>query len=207
MDNNKVNIESLVFKHNKIEVNLIQHCMDQKSLYNNLKVFVGCDSIAIAGKIHYFAVISFRDGRKGVHCVHAKDTIPNFPSKDRGQKLDSIFKKLERECEMTIGLADYLVTKGVFDIKDVIVEFDYNEVPEEVSNRLIGAAKGWAEYSGYQHLCKIPHNHLKPKKTPIENMVCVGNPELKDSGKPMYPEDWTDIQSSCRYADHLCREV
>jgi hypothetical protein len=106
-----------------------------------------------------------------------------------------------------MAVATYLVKNRVFDIKDVIVEFDYNEIPEEVSNRLIGTAKGWAEYEGFQHLCKIPHNHLKPKRTPVENMVCVGNPELDQYGKPVHPEDWTDIQSSCRYADHLCRSV
>jgi len=202
---NKFIVENQVFKHNNVPVDLVQHCLEIKSRHANLKAFIGCDSIATAGTIHYFVVISFCNGRRGVHCIYAKDSIKGTASRDKGQKLDSIFKKLHRECEMTMALADYLVQNKVFDIEDVIVEFDYNEVPKELSNKLIGMAKGWADYSGYQHLCKIPHSHVKPKKTPVEDMVCLGNPELDAHGRPVHPEDWTDIQRSCRYADHLCR--
>jgi predicted RNase H-related nuclease YkuK (DUF458 family) len=201
---NNYNIEEQVFKHNKVPVNLIQHCLEVKSKYNNLKVFIGCDSIAVGGKIHYFVVLSFCSEKKGVHCIYSKNTIDSFPSKSKSQKIDAIYRKLERESEITMSVAEYLVNNKVLTREDIIVEFDYNEVPKEVSNRLIGAAKGWAEYAGYQHLCKIPHNHVRPQKTPIENMVCLGDPTLIN-GRPLHPQDWTDIQRSCRYADHLCR--
>lgn len=192
------------FKHNKAPVDLIQHCIEQRVAHSDLKVFIGTDSISIAGKIHYFLVIAFRYGRNGVHFIYTKEVIDSIRTKDG--KPD-VRRKLEKECEMSMFLAEYLVERGVFEIKDIIIELDYNNIVETLSKVLIPQTKGWAMAYGFQCLCKIPHNHEYPKKTPTDDMVCIGNPELDKYGKPVHPSDWTDVQIACKAANHLCQGV
>jgi predicted RNase H-related nuclease YkuK (DUF458 family) len=197
-------MEKKKFKHNKVPVDLLQHCFEQKAVHGDLKVFLGTDSIFIEGKIHYFTVVAFRYGKSGVHFIYTKETI-NSIRKESGKP--DIFTRLWKECELSMALARFFVEKGVFDIKDIIIEIDYNNVVETISKQLIPATKGWATGAGFKCLAKIPHNHNKPVRTLLEDMVCIGNPELDINGRPLHPEDWTDVQIACKAANHLCKGV
>lgn len=184
-------MEKKIFKHNKIPIDLIAHCIEQRVTHSDLKVFVGTDSISLGGNIHYFSVVAFRYGKQGVHFVYTKETVPSFRKVDG--KPD-VFLKLWKECELSMALAEYLVEKNVFTRDDIIIELDYNNIAETLSKPLIPATKGWATSAGYQCLAKIPYNRNYPVKSDIGDMVKVGN-------------DWTDVQIACKAANYLCQGV
>lgn len=186
-------------------VDLIQHCFEQRALHgDDLRVFIGTDSISVAGKITYYSVVAFRYGKNGVHFIFTKEVIDSI-RKENGKP--DVFTKLWKECELSIALAEYLVNKNVFTKDSIVIELDYNNIVDTLSKPLIPATKGWAVSAGFKCLAKIPHNHSHPTKTPTQDMVCVGNPELDKWGKPVFPEDWTDVQIACKAANHLCQGV
>lgn len=186
-----MNIEEKIFRHNKVPVNLLHHCFEQKSLHKDLNVFIGTDSISISGKIHYFTVVAFRYGKNGVHFIYTKETIESIRKEDG--KPD-VFTKLWKECEMSMALANFFVERNVFDIDRIIIELDYNSVVDTLSKQLIPATKGWVLGAGFQCLAKIPHNHDYPVKTSVYDMVCIEG-------------EWTDVQIACKAANHLCQGV
>lgn len=195
----------MVWKNYKREkVDLFQHCLEQKVKFKNLKIFIGTDSISKAGEITYYTVVAFRYAKNGVHFIFSKEIIKSI-RKENGKP--DVFTKLWKECELSMALANLLVNEGIFTKEDIIIELDYNNIVETLSKPLIPATKGWAIGDGFKCLCKIPHNHDRPKKSPIDDMVCIGDPTLDQYGKPLYPEDWTDVQIACKAANHLCQGV
>lgn len=168
------------FTYQRKEVDLIQHCLEQRAKYGkNLYAFIGTDSISISGKIHYFTVIAFRHSKEGVHFIYAKEKIPTFR---KGDGKPDIFTKLWKEAELTITLCEELVESGIFDRDHIIVEFDYNNVSDTLSKPLIPATRGWAIGLGYQVLTKYGEK------------ILVGN-------------GWEGEQIACKAANHMCQGV
>ena len=132
-------------------VDLIQHCLEQRVKRDNLTIFIGTDSISIAGIIHYYIVVAFRYDKNGAHFIFAKEKVPTY--RQANGKPD-VFTKLWRECQLTIEVAEVLVNKDIFRRDEIIIELDYNSVVDTLSKPLIPATKGWAVGLGYQVLTK-----------------------------------------------------
>lgn len=140
------------YNYKRQPVDLIQHCLEQKAKYlDDLMVHLGTDSISVGGKVHYFIVVAFRYGKNGAHFVFAKEKVPTYRFEDG--KPD-IMTKLRREGHLTMDLAERLVQGGIFTRDQIIIEFDYNNLVETISTKLIPEMKGWASYLGYQSLTK-----------------------------------------------------
>lgn len=168
------------FKNYKREkVDVFQHCLEQKVAHDKLAVFIGTDSISLAGQIHYFLVVAFRYGKNGAHFIYSKEKLPSYRNSDG--KPD-VFTKLWKECDMSIKMAELLVEKGIFTRDEIIIELDYNAVVDTLSKQLIPATKGWATGLGYQCLTKYGE------------YVYINGERVAE-------------QIACKAANHLCQGV
>lgn len=160
-------------------INLIEHCTQKRVQYaDDLKVHIGTDSIAIGGNVVYFTVVAFRSGKNGVHFVFTKEKVQSYRT---GDGKPDLFTRLYRECSLTLDVANYLVESSVFTHDDVIIELDYNNLIETISNKVVNATKGWVIGSGYKCLVKYKENATKP-------------------------DQWED-QIAVKAANHLCQGV
>ncbi len=124
--------------------NLIKYCVGQK--LDGAKIHIGCDSIVVAGNITYITVIAFRIGKSGVHFIYDKTKIKSY--RDSYNKPD-IFTRLWKEAQFTIDTANLLIESGLFNHNEIVLEFDYNNVKDTISTKVIAAAVGYAVGSGY----------------------------------------------------------
>lgn len=151
--------------YNRKNIDLIQHCLEQKSIRPDLKVFIGTDSISKNGKIHYFGVVAFRYGRNGAHFVYCREII-SINDKTRGKL--GVFHKLQYEIELTMKIADSLVFQHIFAPEDITVEFDFNNVINELYQGLIPTARGLAVWQGYNMSVKFEDYSKYGKSVPKE---------------------------------------
>lgn len=173
------------FKNYKREkVDLFQHCLEQRILHKDLTVFIGTDSITTKGEIVYFTVIAFRYGKNGAHFIFSKEKVPSYRF---GNGKPDILTKLRREYNLTLDLAELLVKEKVFERDQIIIEFDYNNLVETISTKIIGEARGMATYLGFQSLTKG------------ETQKVIVN--LDGSFKEI------NDQIAVKAADHLCQGV
>ena len=165
--------------YKKQPVDLLQHCLAQKALHQDLKVHVGTDSISVSGKISYFAVVAFRYGSNGVHFIYHKEIIETT-SKNRGKW--GVFMKLRHEAELSIAIADKLIETGMFSTEDIILELDFNNVVDTLYQGLIPEIKGMGIWKGYNMKVKFK-DQTKFGKVVTEDLIAV------------------------KAADHLCQGV
>ena len=89
-------------------------------------------------------------GSRGVHyIISKKDEVI----------IDDIWKRLWKEAEMSIEVAEWLSKQ--INVK-IQIDMDYNNDEKFISNKLISAAKGWANSLGYKVNVK-PNNQIATK--------------------------------------------
>ena len=160
--------------------NHISYCLQIKSESPELKIHVGTDSVYRSGTIWYIEVIVFRYGNSGAKYIYRKSSLPGFKKSDG--KPD-IFTKLWTEAKLTIALAKELREYLPVDV----IEFDYNDLPEHLSNQLVHATKGWALAEGF---CVM----YKPEI--FESPYTL----IRDSYRPR-------TLLAAKAADHICQTI
>ena len=102
------------------------------------QIHIGSDSQNVGKKTKYVTAIEYRFGSRGVHyIISKKDEII----------IDDIWKRLWKEAEMSIEVAEWLSNQ--INVK-IEIDMDYNNDEKFISNKLISAAKGWANSLGYK---------------------------------------------------------
>ena len=102
------------------------------------QIHIGSDSQNVGKKTKYVTAIAYRFGSRGVHyIISKKDEII----------IDDIWKRLWKEAEMSIEVAEWLSNQ--INVK-IEIDMDYNNDEKFISNKLISAAKGWANSLGYK---------------------------------------------------------
>ena len=167
------------FSYKREPIDLFQHCLEQKVRHGNkLTVHIGTDSVSTHGFVHYFTVVAFRYEKNGVHFIFSKEKVQSYRTESGKPDL---FTRLLRECQLTMDVAIDLTDKNILSKEQIILEFDYNNLIETVSNKLVSAARGWAVGYGFEYLMKYKDNANRP-------------------------EQWAD-QIACKAANHLCQSA
>lgn len=121
-------------------VDIVDHCIDQISKHNNLKIYIGTDSQNRSKRRQtvYATVVVFRYGTRGAHCCYRIDKQPI---------IRDVFRRLFAEGEQTLLTADMITSE--IPVKIECLEFDYAGVKSTLSSPLVSAIGGWAVGSGY----------------------------------------------------------
>lgn len=164
--------------YQKQEVDLIQHCLDYKNRYSDLKIHIGCDSIAVNGKITYFTVVAFRYGINGAHFIYHKEVVP-ITSKTNGKW--GVFMKLRHEAELSISIANKL-SEEIFSKDEIVLELDFNNIVDTLYKGLIPEMHGLATSMGYHCMVKFKDDLFRGQVV-TEDLIAV------------------------KAADHLCQGV
>lgn len=165
--------------YKKEDVDLIQHCIKYKESHSDLKVHIGCDSIAVGGKITYFAVVAFRYATNGAHFIYHKEVVP-ITNKTNGKW--GVFMKLRHEAELSITIANKLVDELIFTKDDIVLELDFNNVVDTLYKGLIPEMQGLATSMGFHTMVKFKDD-LYRGQIVTEDLIAV------------------------KAADHLCQGV
>jgi predicted RNase H-related nuclease YkuK (DUF458 family) len=134
-------------KTNGEKVNVVEHTLDQLKESPTVTIHIGTDSQNIGDNTVYSTVIAYRFGNRGVHYIVHKQKIP---------KITDIWTRLWKEAEMSIETAEWLTQQINVSVQ---IDMDYNGDEDYKSNRLISAAKGWANSLGYAVNVK-PNNQI-----------------------------------------------
>lgn len=129
------------------KVNIVSHTLDQLKISPTVQIHVGTDSQNQGDFTTYSTVIAYRFSRNGVHYIVHKQKVP---------KINDMWTRLWKEAEMSIETAEWLTQQINVNIQ---IDMDYNDDIEFPSNKLVSAAKGWANSLGYKVNIK-PHNQI-----------------------------------------------
>lgn len=138
-------------------VDILDYTIEMVSRYPDIKIYIGTDSQVEGHTIKYVPCIVYRKGNNGGHYIYKKikkERPPKSVSKD-----EQIHNRLNEEVYMTMEIAQYLIDN--ISIKIESVEFDFNNEPEHVSNKIINMATGWAKGL-----------NLNPRVKPDELIAC-----------------------------------
>ena len=113
-------------------VNAVQHTLEQLEKYPNLKVFIGTDSQSYSDETVYVTAIVYRYDLRGCHYIFHKEKM---------KKVKSDYMRLYDEGVRTIETFDSLTSEIPIQVE--ALEFDYNEVLKNISNKLVSDFKGW----------------------------------------------------------------
>ena len=141
----------LLFKdvHGKI-IDPLNHTLKVLKNSPHSQIHIGSDSQNVGKKTIYVTAIAYRFGSRGVHYIISKKSEVI---------IDDIWKRLWKEAEMSIEVADWLSNQ--INVK-IEIDMDYNSDEKFISNKLISAAKGWANSLGYKVNVK-PNNQIATK--------------------------------------------
>lgn len=124
-------------------VNVIEHCREILGKYPKAEILIGTDSQSSKSHSYYSTVIVFRYGNNGAHYIYNNTKIP---------KIRDVFKRLFKECEMSIEIAEYISEHTSYKI--AAIELDYAGVKITKSTPLVSSTKGWCEALGYRAIVK-----------------------------------------------------
>jgi predicted RNase H-related nuclease YkuK (DUF458 family) len=119
-------------------VDVVDHTLSIMNKYPNLSVHIGTDSQNLGLETSYVTAIAYRFGIRGVHYIFTKEKVP---------LVRDTFSRLFEECTRTIEIANWFREKINVGVQ---LDMDYNKDEFAVSNKLIGATRGWAVSLGYQ---------------------------------------------------------
>ena len=125
----------------------ISHTLKVIENYPYAEIHIGTDLQNINKESIYTTVIAYRLGTRGVHYILSKKTV---------SIIRDMWTRLWKEAELSIDLAEWVTQK--ISVK-VEIYMDYNEDENFKSNKLISAAKGWANSLGYKVNVK-PNNQI-----------------------------------------------
>ena len=114
------------------------------------QIHIGSDSQNVGKKTKYVTAIAYRYGSRGVHYIIGKKNE---------LLIEDIWKRLWKEAEMSIEVAEWLSKQISVKIE---IDMDYNDDAKFISNKMISAAKGWANSLGYKVNVK-PKNQIATK--------------------------------------------
>lgn len=129
------------------QIDPISHTLKVIENYPYAEIHIGTDSQNINKESIYTTVIAYRLGTRGVHYILSKKTV---------SIIRDMWTRLWKEAELSIDLAEWVTQK--ISVK-VEIDMDYNEDENFKSNKLISAAKGWANSLGYKVNVK-PNNQI-----------------------------------------------
>jgi predicted RNase H-related nuclease YkuK (DUF458 family) len=129
------------------KVNVVEHTLLQLKKAPTITIHIGTDSQNIAEHTIYSTVIAYRFGNRGVHYIYHTQKI---------KRINDIWEKLWKEAELSIETAEWLTQQINVNIE---IDMDYNDNKDYKSNKLISAAKGWANSLGYKVNVK-PNNQI-----------------------------------------------
>lgn len=124
MDNNTVEISEYVK----------QYIIDHK--FNNLRIYVGCDSHNKGEFTTYVTTLVIHIGDTGCHVLFNRDKI---------KRVNDLWTRLWKEVELSVELALYLRENGI-NIHNI--DLDLNDDEAYASNKLVAAAKGYVQSLG-----------------------------------------------------------
>ncbi len=124
MDNNTVEISEYVK----------QYIIDHK--FNNLRIYVGCDSHNKGEFTTYVTTLVIHIGDTGCHVLFNKEKI---------KRINDLWTRLWKEVELSVELALYLRENGI-NIHNI--DLDLNDDEAYASNKLVAAAKGYVQSLG-----------------------------------------------------------
>lgn len=114
----------------------------EKNKHYNIKLYLGCDSQTRNGRTTYATTLVFHVSTTGCHVVYRKESYP---------EIKDMWTRLWKECEKSVEVALYLRDNG---IEINTVDLDYNIDPSKKSSRLVKAAVGYVNGSGFKARCK-----------------------------------------------------
>ncbi len=124
MDNNTVEISEYVK----------QYIIDHK--FNNLRIYVGCDSHNKGEFTTYVTTLVIHIGDTGCHVLFNRDKV---------KRINDLWTRLWKEVELSVELALYLRENGI-NIHNI--DLDLNDDEAYASNKLVSAAKGYVQSLG-----------------------------------------------------------
>jgi hypothetical protein len=128
-----------VFKRvNGQTVNVVKHTLEVLRDNPTVQIHIGTDSQNEGGYTTYSTVIAYRFSRNGVHYIVSKSKEPAI--------LD-MWTRLWKEAEASIEIAEWLTKQINVNVQ---IDMDYNDDENFKSNKLISAARGWANSLGYK---------------------------------------------------------
>jgi predicted RNase H-related nuclease YkuK (DUF458 family) len=140
-----------VFKNIEgVNVNVVEHTLSILKEDPTVEIHIGTDSQVIGNGVSYSTVIAYRYNRRGVHYVATKNKIVGHMD---------LWNRLFKEASDSIEVAEWLTKKINVNVE---IDMDYNDDESHKSNRLISAAKGWANSLGYKVNVK-PNNQIATK--------------------------------------------
>ncbi|MDA0792817.1 MAG: hypothetical protein O3B46_06160 [Bacteroidetes bacterium] len=125
----------------------VAHTLEVIKNFPYAEIHIGTDSQNINKKTIYTTVIAFRLGSRGVHYILSKSSI---------KQITDMWTRLWKEAELSVDTAEWLTQKVSVKVE---IDMDYNEDESFKSNKLISAAKGWANSLGYKVNVK-PNNQI-----------------------------------------------
>lgn len=152
-------------------VNIVEHTLEQLEKWPNLKVYVATDSQDSVEKSkgkkrrisRYATVIVYRYGNRGAHYVYYVEDVP---------KQRDMFVRLYEEAARTIEAAQLIDSE--IPIAFEALEFDYNNIPNFNSNRLLASVRGWAlgmnykaAFKGDEMIAAKAADHICRHKRPV----------------------------------------
>lgn len=126
-------------------VDILDYSVEQIAKNPNVKIHIGTDSQVKGKTIFFVPCIVYRVGTRGAHFIFKrieKKRPPKSVSKE-----DQVNQRLTEEIYMTMEIASYLTDNSA--VKIDTVEFDFNDQPEHISNKLTSLATGWAKGLGF----------------------------------------------------------
>jgi predicted RNase H-related nuclease YkuK (DUF458 family) len=124
MDNNTIEIAEYVK----------QYILDHK--FNNLRIYVGCDSHNKGEFTTYVTTLVIHIGDTGCHVLFNKEKV---------KRINDLWTRLWKEVEFSVELAMYLRENGI-NIHNI--DLDLNDDEAYASNKLVAAAKGYVQSLG-----------------------------------------------------------
>jgi predicted RNase H-related nuclease YkuK (DUF458 family) len=125
----------------------VAHTLEVIKNFPYAEIHIGTDSQNINKQTIYTTVIAFRLGSRGVHYILSKSSI---------KQITDMWTRLWKEAELSVDTAEWLTQKVSVKVE---IDMDYNEDESFKSNKLISAAKGWANSLGYKVNVK-PNNQI-----------------------------------------------
>lgn len=130
-----------VFRNiNGEKVNVVKHTLDVLAKHPNAEIHIGTDSQNKKRHTIYATVIAYRYGNRGVHYIY---------SKKRVDKIKDLWTRLWNEAQYSVEVAEWM-TEQINVRVDIEIDMDYNPDKRFDSNKLLAAARGYANGLGYR---------------------------------------------------------
>lgn len=118
----------------EISAYLKKYIQDHK--FNNLRIYVGCDSHNKGEFTTYVTTAVVHVGDTGCHVLYVKQKV---------NRINDLWTRLWNEVEKSVALANYLRENGI-NIHNI--DLDLNDDEQYASNKLVKAARGYVESMG-----------------------------------------------------------